>query len=68
MNANITRPLYEGASLRLAAPDREHDAEIEAGWSNDHMGILRDEWARRQLDQAAVASTLVDLPGKERVP
>lgn len=35
MNANISRPLYEGTLLCLAAPDPEHDAGIEAGWSND---------------------------------
>ncbi len=37
-------------------------------WDFIYMGILRDEWARRQVDQAAVVSTLADLPGKERVP
>ena len=37
-------------------------------WDFIYMGILRDEWARRQVDQAAVISTLADLPGKERVP
>lgn len=35
MNANISRPLYEGTLLCLAAPDPEQDAGIEAGWSND---------------------------------
>lgn len=33
--SRITRPLYESAAFYLAAPDPEHDAEIEAGWSHD---------------------------------
>lgn len=65
--SNINRPLYESASFCLVAPDPDHDAEIEAGWSHDaayarYLGLQ----PARPLSKAQVQKRYEAAQSRER--
>ncbi|QLQ05070.1 MAG: GNAT family N-acetyltransferase [Anaerolineae bacterium] len=64
--SNINRPLYESASFCLVAPDPDHDAEIEAGWSHDAARAVSRPPAGTPLSKAQVQKRYEAAQSRER--